>query len=202
MTPERWRQVKELFNAALEHDREERLAFLETACAGDEELRREVDALLAADEHPSHMVDQPLSEIAATLLEPSLLPSLIGSQLGHYKILKEIGRGGMGEVYLARDARLSRPVAIKLLPASFIHDHGRVRRFQQEARAASALNHPNIVTIHEIGEADGLRFLVTEFVEGQTLRAALQSEMPLRQALDIAIQTAGALAAAHEAGIT
>jgi serine/threonine protein kinase len=202
MTPERWQQIKQLFQAAVERDRDARAGFLKTACADDEELLKEVESLLAAHEMPSNLVDKSLPEIAATLLEPEPDVSIIGTKLGHYKIISEIGRGGMGEVYMAQDGRLGRRIAVKILPARFTTDAARVHRFQQEARAASALNHPNIVTIHEIGEADDLRFIVTEYVEGETLRALIAHGIDLRKALDIIIQAAGALAAAHEAGIT
>jgi serine/threonine protein kinase len=202
MTPERWQQIKQLFQAAIERDRDVRASFLKTACADDEELLKEVESLLAAHEMPSNLVDRFLPEIAATLLETEQATSIIGSHLGHYKIISEIGRGGMGEVYMAQDGRLGRRIAIKILPSRFTTDAARVHRFQQEARAASALNHPNIVTIHEISEADGLRFIVTEYVEGETLRTLIAHRVEIRKALDIVIQAAGALAAAHEAGIT
>lgn len=202
MTPERWQQIKQMFQAALERDKDARASFLKTACADDEELLKEVESLLAAHEMPSNLVDKSLPEIAATLLETEPAKSIIGSKLGHYKIISEIGRGGMGEVYMAQDGRLGRRIAVKILPMRFTTDAARVHRFQQEARAASALNHPNIVTIHEIGEADGLRFIVTEYVEGETLRALMARGIEIKKALDITIQAAGALAAAHEAGIT
>src|ERR1051325_4508398 len=202
MTAERWEQVKQLFQAALERGPMERSAFLKSACGDDEELRREAESLLIAHELPANMMDQGLPQLAATLMESPQGHSLIGRNLSHYQITREIGRGGMGEVYLALDARLSRPVAIKLLPPSFIHDPDRVRRFQQEARAASALNHPNIVTIYEVAESEGLRFIVSEFVEGRTLREWMKADgVGFAQALDIAVQTAGALGAAHQAGI-
>src|SRR5688500_10635257 len=122
--------------------------------------------------------------------------------LTHYRIVSKLGAGGMGEVYLAEDTRLGRKVALKLLPAGFTGDADRLRRFRQEARAASALNHPNILTIHEIGSEDGAHFMATEFVEGETLRQRMASaRMNLGEALDVAIQVASALAAAHEAGI-
>jgi serine/threonine protein kinase/Tfp pilus assembly protein PilF len=125
-----------------------------------------------------------------------------GTQLGSYKILSPLGAGGMGEVYLAEDARLDRKIALKLLPAEFTQDEDRVRRFIQEAKAASALNHPNIITIYEIGEVDGAHFIATEFIDGQTLRQVMTSgKLTLHAALDLAIQTASALTAAHEAGI-
>src|SRR5262249_32187508 len=126
----------------------------------------------------------------------------IGAHLNHYEIITPLGAGGMGEVYLARDTRLERKVALKLLPAEFTRDRDRVRRFIQEAKAASSLNHPNIITVHEIGEADGLQFIAAEFIDGETLRRLIQREkLSLTGALDLAIQIATALNAAHEAGI-
>lgn len=202
MTPERWQQIKQLFQAAIERDKSARAAFLKTACNDDPELLQEVESLLAAHELPANPMDKALPQLAAGLIESEPVSSIIGSQLGPYKILGEIGRGGMGEVYLAQDGRLGRRIAIKILPSRFTADAARVHRFQQEARAASALNHPNIVTIHEIGEAEGLRFLVTEYVEGETLRPLMARGLELSKALEIVIQAAGALAAAHEAGIT
>ncbi|HYE66825.1 MAG TPA: serine/threonine-protein kinase, partial [Pyrinomonadaceae bacterium] len=127
---------------------------------------------------------------------------LVGSRLGRYRVLLKLGAGGMGEVYLAEDTSLGRKVALKLLPLQLTADQNRLQRFKQEARSASALNHPNILTIHEIGEANGRRFIATEFIEGETLRQRIaESRMKLTDALDIAIQAASALAAAHEAGI-
>jgi eukaryotic-like serine/threonine-protein kinase len=124
------------------------------------------------------------------------------ARLNHYEILSPLGKGGMGEVYLAEDTRLRRKVALKLLPEEFTRNAERVRRFEQEARTASALNHPNILTIHEIGEANGAHYMVTEFIDGQTLRERLKGEkLALSVALDVAIQAASALVAAHNAGI-
>ncbi len=126
----------------------------------------------------------------------------VGRTLDQYEIISLVGKGGMGEVYLAFDPRLGRKVALKLLPADSTRDEARVRRFIQEAKAVSALNHPNIITIHEIGEADGRRYIATEFIEGQTLRRLIKQEsLSLSAALDIAAQAAGALGAAHAAGI-
>src|SRR5205823_6351435 len=123
-------------------------------------------------------------------------------QLGPYEILAQLGAGGMGEVYLAKDSRLDRKAALKLLPAEFTQDADRVRRFVQEAKAASALNHPNIITIYEIGQAEGAHYIATEFIDGNTLRQQMTSgKITLQAALDIAMQTASALVAAHEAGI-
>jgi eukaryotic-like serine/threonine-protein kinase len=202
MTPERFQQVQAIFLAALDRGPKERAAFLDRACSDDRDLRREVESLIAAHESSDPLLDRTVGAIAAQVLAQEQGETMVGQVVGAYRVERQIGRGGMGEVYMARDTRLDRPVAIKLLPASFNNDTDRVRRFQQEARAASLLNHPNIVTIHEIGEAAGRRFIVTEFVEGKTLRLLLRAGAvtPVR-ALDIVTQVASALNAAHQAGI-
>src|SRR5262245_56538676 len=219
MKHDRWERIERLYHAALERQPDARDAFLDRACAGDEDLRREVAGLLACDVPSDSFIQSPAIEIAARamadepLIETSNKPmeSLIAaSQIGAYQLLSPLGRGGMGEVHLALDTRLGRKVAVKLLPAEFTTDDGRVRRFVQEARAASALNHPNIITIHEIGETatenGSLRYIVTEYVEGETLRqriaSAPQQQIKPPEAIDIALQIAAALSAAHEAGIT
>jgi serine/threonine protein kinase len=202
MKPERWQQVEQLYHAALEREPEERAAFLNKACDGDGALRQEVESLLAYDEPAQRFIATPPDALAAELLAADQAPSLIGSSLNHYQILSRLGRGGMGEVYLATDTRLGRKVAIKLLPEEFTRDAERMRRFEQEARAASALNHPNIITIHEISQVDQRHFIVSEFVEGDTLRQRLKSgSLELETALEVATQVASALAAAHAAGI-
>src|SRR3989442_3881151 len=125
-----------------------------------------------------------------------------GTNIGHYKVIETLGAGGMGEVYLARDTRLGRKIALKFLSAEFTRDEDRVRRFQQEARAASALNHPNLITIFEIGQVESVNFISTEFIEGETLRQRMASPMTTSEICEVAIQVASALAAAHSAGIT
>ncbi len=202
MTPERWQQVNELFHSALEHDHGLRAEFLSGACAGDEALREEVESLLAAHEQMESFIETPASDVAAELLAGGQIQLMAGQKIGHYTITALLGAGGMGEVYLAEDMMLGRRIALKLLPAQFTVDRARVRRFELEARAASALNHPNIVTIHEIGRSDSSQFIATEFIDGETLRASLsRSRLSLRAALDVAIQVASALVAAHKAGI-
>jgi serine/threonine protein kinase/Tol biopolymer transport system component len=202
VSPERWLQVKSIFEAALELDPMDRVAYLDTACSGDEELRERVDSLLSSDEQGWDLLEKPAFEAAADLLAEDQPELSEGEQIGHYKVVSLLGVGGMGHVYLAEDAKLGRKVALKLLPTSYTRDGSRLRRFQQEARSASALNHPNILTIHELGEVGGRQFIATEFVEGETLREHLRrGPLNLPETLDIAIQIAGALAAAHKAGI-
>ena len=202
MTPERWQQVKEIFDSAIKYLPEHRRVFLSQACRGDEELRSEVESLITSHEKEGSFIDEPAYYAAAELIanERSELPA--GDTIGNYEVLSFISRGGMGEVYLAQDKRLSRKVALKLLPGAFTKDDDRLRRFEQEARAASALNHPNIITIYEIFQANATHVIATEFVEGETLRHRLgRSSLSLNEALTIAIQIADALAAAHKAGI-
>jgi serine/threonine-protein kinase len=202
MTPERYQQIGELYHSALELGPIQRAAFLAQACAGDDEMRREVESLIASNENAGEFIQAPALEVAAELLTRDQCDLLPGRSLGPYTILELLGSGGMGEVYLAQDSRLGRHVALKLLPAHFVTTEDRLHRFQQEARAASALNHPNIITIHEIGEAGATHYIVTEFIEGETLRALLRrGRIEPAKALDIAVQTASALTAAHEAGI-
>jgi serine/threonine protein kinase/Tol biopolymer transport system component len=193
MPPDRWRQIEDIFHAALEREPAQRPAFLENACGGDEALRGEVEALLRQDARDGELLSQPIEKVADEVLgggpsEVSLSP---GSMAGPYRIGERIGAGGMGEVYRAQDTRLNRTVAIKTLKARF------TERFQREARAISALNHPHICTLYDIGSQDGIGYLVMEYVEGEPLKGPL----PVEEALRLAIQMAGALAAAHDKGI-
>ena len=203
MTPERWQKLNDLFEAAAELERGPRAIFLDNACAGDPALRQELESLLASDARKWRLIETPAIEAAAPMLVQEQSRLTPGEHIGHYEILSLIGTGGMGEVYLAKDHRLNRRVALKLLPAqSHLSGKDRLRRFQQEAQAASALNHPNILTIFELGELDGEQFIATEFVDGETLRQLLNHpDWELDEVLAITIQAASALAAAHEAGI-
>jgi hypothetical protein len=167
MTPERWRQIEKVYHSALELAENERPAFLEKTCAGDEALRQEVESLLRSEPSGDRFIEEPALEVAARIFAQENPQSLLGQQIGSYKVISLLGAGGMGEVYLAQDARLERRVAVKMLPAELASDPERMRRFVREAKAASALNHPNVATIHEIGEADGTSFIVMEYVEGQ-----------------------------------
>ncbi len=202
MTSERWQQVKEIFQAALERAAGERSDFLASACGGDDVLRKEVESLLASHEKDGSFIDSPAYEAAAEMIVDEKAELKPGQTIGSYEIISFISRGGMGEVYLAQDKRLGRRVALKLLPSTVTKDVNRLRRFEQEARAASALNHPNIITIYEIHEANSTLMIATEFVEGETLRQRLGYDtLDLQAALHVAIQIADALAAAHKAGI-
>ncbi len=202
MKQQRWEQINELYYAALELADAERAALLAEACAGDEELRQEVESLLASNDQAGEFMSSSALDVAAKVLAAEQGKMLAGQQIGPYCVLAFVGAGGMGQIYLAEDTRLNRKVALKLLPKDFTRDEERVRRFKQEARAASALNHPNILTIFEIGEAEGLHFIATEFIDGVTLRQKLkEGPVKLTEALEIIIQAANALAAAHEAGI-
>src|SRR6266705_4776765 len=202
MKPERWQQIKVLLQSALEREPAQRSAFLAEACADDESLRSDVESFIGSYEQAGDFIEAPAFELMADSLTNLQGASFIGHSLGPYKILEHIGAGGMGDVYLAEDVRLGRKVAVKLLPLGFTRDHERVHRFQQEARAASALNHPNILTIFEIGEIDSRHFIATEFIEGETLRQRMvKSHMEINEVLDVAVQVAAALMAAHQAGI-
>ncbi len=203
MNPEQWQQVKEVFAAALEYEPAQRAAFLARVCAQDEAIRREVESLLAAQSDAPDFMDTPAVAAVAGGLLAAQTRLAAGRHFGHFEIISLLGEGGMGEVYLAHDARLGRKIALKLLPTSFTNDADRVRRFAQEARAASALNHPNILTIYEIGLVDGRHFIATEYVAGETLRTHMghEAKLPLAAALDVATQVTTALAAAHEAGV-
>ena len=202
MNAERWQQIDQLLQSALEQEPGQRSAFLTQACAGDEPLRWEVESLIASHEKVGTILEKPLSQVAAQLLIKGETRLAEGQRIGRYQVTALLGEGGMGEVYLVQDMVLGRQVALKLLPAQFTRDADRLRRFEQEARAASALNHPNIITIHEIGRVDGAHFIVTEFIEGQTLRQQMaEARINLREVLDVTSQVASALAAAHEAGI-
>lgn len=202
MKPERLQQIEKLYHAALELGESQRSAFLDQACAGDDALRRELESLLAFQSRAENFIESPALEVVAGMLAKGQARQAIGQTLGPYRIVSMIAAGGMGEVYLAEDSRLGRKVAVKLLPAHFTRDEERVRRFRLEARAVSALNHPNILTIYEVGEAGGTDYIVTEFIEGEMLRQQIaNAPMEIEAALDVAIQVAGALSAAHQAGI-
>jgi len=187
---------------ALDRPPQERASFLDEACAGDDRLKEEATSLINAYDEAGDFIEQPAIARDARVLLGDDVDQRIGSDVGPYKIIERLGAGGMGEVYLAEDARLDRLVALKILPAYFASDDTRLRRFQREARAASALNHPNILTIHEVGDSAGIPYISTEFIDGLTIRELIRrQQLSLAEVLDIAEQVASGLAAAHAAGI-
>ncbi len=202
---ESWRQVAAILDRTLEMPATERAAFLDRACGGDPELRAEVEELLAADEKAGDFLATPAGDYADVLLEETAprATRLEGRQLGPYHVERRIGAGGMGVVYQALDTRLRRPVALKLLPVAYGHDAAAKERFIREARAASALDHPNICTVHDIGESDdGRIFIVMAYYRGETLQQKLRrGPLAVAEARELAIQVARGLAQAHEAGI-
>jgi eukaryotic-like serine/threonine-protein kinase len=201
--PQRWQRVKEIFQSALERKGAEREAFLAECCDQDTELRAEVESLLRSYEVAGSFMESPAVAQAADSLAGAEQKLSAGQRVKHYQIVNLIGEGGMGEVYLATDTILGRRVALKVLPTFVQNDPDRLRRFTQEARAASRLSHPNVCVVHEIGETDdGRPFIAMEYVEGQTLRQRLKNQaLKLGDVLDIAIQIAEGLTAAHDTGI-
>jgi serine/threonine protein kinase/tetratricopeptide (TPR) repeat protein len=205
MNPDKWRKISELFDAALNRPLDQRASFIQSECAGDEEVRRRVEAMLAADAQQDLLMDRPAYKAVGTFVSPLFSqddsPSLSGEMIGDYRLINELGRGGMGTVYLAYDTRLGRQAALKLLPSQF-NSPERVRRLEREARAASALNHPHIITIYDFGHENSRDYIASEFVEGRRLRDYVgTSELTLNQILEIAIQVSSALETAHAAGI-
>ncbi|HEX6649127.1 MAG TPA: protein kinase [Pyrinomonadaceae bacterium] len=204
MDPDLWKKVDALLEEALAQPVDQREAFVSETAKDNAELRDEVLSLLKAHAHAATFMERSAMRVAAAALaQDSNLTtsfSLIGKELANYKIEKLLGSGGMGEVYLARDTKLKRLVALKILPFHFVADVERSTRFRMEARALSSLNHPNLITVYEGGEADGLHFIATEFVEGHTL-SSLRQKLSLRELLAIVAQVAEALSAAHQAGI-
>src|SRR6266567_793372 len=206
MTPEHWEQVALLHRAALQYEEGRRAAFLHDACAGDEDLRREVESLLAYEGKAENFMEVPaLDVIVKQLAESQAIPMIqrSGTRLGPYEILAPLGAGGMGEVYRARDSKLNRNVALKVLPPMFTDDAERMARFRREAQVLASLNHPNIGSIYGLEESNNLRVLVLELVEGPTLADRITGgAIPLDEALAIARQIAEAVAYAHEKGVT
>jgi eukaryotic-like serine/threonine-protein kinase len=203
MKPERWQQVANLYHAALERNAGERASFLRESCGGDEELRREVESLLAYEDQAENFIESPALEVAARMMVDRRDPNVAGQIINQYQIVSRLGAGGMGEVYLAEDTRLQRRVALKFLPSLNTQDEAHLRRFELEARAIATLSHPNVCTIHEVIETgEGRHCIVMEFIEGVTLRERIAGEqIETGEALDVAIQVASALALAHTAGI-
>jgi serine/threonine-protein kinase len=202
MEPGRWVRVTDIYHATIARPPEERASFLGDECHGDESLRKQVEAMVKSHERSGDFIELPAFAVAPELLIDEPAGDLIGKSIGHYRIESLLGVGGMGEVYLARDELLGRKVALKFLPEHLTAEATQLSRFKSEARTASALNHPNILTVHEIGAEGTRQFIATEFIEGITLRALLaRGRMNLHDALEIAVQVASALAAAHETGV-
>jgi eukaryotic-like serine/threonine-protein kinase len=202
MEPERWALVDQLLQSSLSLSPADREAYLRSRCISDDELYREVESLLEAHDNATSFLESTAIEVEARAVATTTARFEVGTRIGPYRVISRLGTGGMSEVYRARDTTLERDVAIKVLTGDFADDRERLQRVRQEAKAASALNHPNILTIHEIGEDQGTSFIVAEYIEGRTLRACISDTgMPLATALDVALQIASALSAAHEAGI-
>ena len=199
MTPERWQRIEELYHAAYARPPGERAAFLEDACRGDDALRREVESLLT-DSREDGFLDAPSQQTTTYAVAPAP-PDLTGHSLGGYRLEALLGAGGMGEVYRSRDEKFGRDVAIKILPRAFTSHPDRLARFEREARMLAALHQPNICAIYGFDEADGVRFLILELVEGDTLADRIKQGLPLGQALSVARQITDALEAAHDKGI-
>jgi predicted ATPase/serine/threonine protein kinase len=206
MKPEVWRRVEELCQQALELDETRRAEFLESAYGGDDELRREVESLLAHEKNAERFMESPAFEVAGKILANEApaerRKSLIDSTVSHYRVVEKLGAGGMGVVYKAEDTKLGRFVALKFLPDEVADDAQALSRFQREAKAASALNHPSIVTIYELGYVNDTHYIAMEMVCGETVRSLIRSgPLPFRKAINIATQIADALAKAHETGL-
>jgi len=201
-TPESMQQLEDLFHEAAGLGPQERADFMARVRDSNPALAVAVESLISAHERPDSLIDSPACEAAAELIADTQPALVAGQVVGHYQIVTPLGKGGMGEVYLASDTKLDRKVALKLLPAEFTNHKDLLRRFIQEAKAASSLNHPNIITIHEIGQTDGVHFIATEFIDGQTLKRRMtRARLKFADVLDVSIQVASALQAAHAAGL-
>jgi serine/threonine protein kinase len=199
---DRWTAVKRIHQSALDKDASERAAFVDESCGDDETLRREVHSLLRYATEAESFLERPAAAIATAPPSEPDETALVGRTVSHYQVLSLLGAGGMGEVYLARDSRLDRTVALKILPGELAANPERMQRFAREAKAASALNHPNVATIYDVGESDGIHFIVMEHVEGETIAARIGRPLTPSEVVDIAVQAADALDVAHAKGIT
>jgi serine/threonine protein kinase/predicted Zn-dependent protease len=200
MADAQWQKVREIFDSALRHKPDERLRFVNEVCGDDKTVHAEVESLLSSHDGAESFMETPAVAKVADVIEAETKKLETGRCFGHYEIIEQIGEGGMGEVYLARDKKLDRNVAIKILDEKLSQDGSNLQRLISEAKAASALNHPNILTIYEFGEAENARFIVSEYIEGKTLREIIrEARLSLPEILDISIQVTGALAAAHKA---
>ena len=199
MADENWAKAKEIFVNALRQKPEERQNYIVKTCGDDKTLLAEVESLLASLSSADSFMETPAAKVA-DVFEAETKTVEKGKCFGHYEIIRQIGVGGMGEVYLATDKKLDRQVAVKILNEKFASHESNLKRFIQEAKAASALNHPNILVIHEIGESDAAHFIVSEYIKGKTLRASFKEKtLKLSEVLDVSIQIANALCTAHEA---
>jgi predicted Ser/Thr protein kinase len=202
VTPERWKRINDLFHSALERNAADRAEYLRAAAAGDDKLRHEVESLLASHASSDRFLEVPAYGVAPELMFEEQAPSLTGKTIGPYRVLNEIGRGGMGVVYAAEDQRLGRRVALKALPYDYSSDPVRRERLRREARASAALTHPSIATIYALEEIDGALYIVSELVQGHTLRDELRAgPLPAHQLQTTLLQIAEALATAHAQGI-
>lgn len=202
MNREQWQKIREIFDEAIRREPEERRRFVIEVCGDDKSLCAEVESLLSSLENADNFLETPVVARVAEIITPTTPMLTPNTTISHYKIIEQIGAGGMGEVYLATDTRLNRKAALKLLATHITEEKNRVSRFRQEAFATSVLNHPNIVTIYDIGKWYNRDFIATEFIEGETLRALLlNKKLSVSESLDIALQIASALKAAHSAGI-
>jgi eukaryotic-like serine/threonine-protein kinase len=200
MNPERYKQIEDLYHSALGRKPEERAAFLEQSCGVDEALRGEVESLLGYDEQAEQFIETPPDDVAAAMMAAEQKQSMVGRTLGHYQVASLLGSGGMGEVYRATDTRLDRTVAVKLLPQHLSSNPERRQRFEREARAVSSLSHPHICALYDVGQQDGIDYLVMEYIEGESLADRLaKGPLPVDHALRYAIQVADALDKAHRA---
>ena len=197
-----WTMVKRIHQSALDVDPSERVRFVDESCGGDEALRREVHSLLTYATDAESFLERPAVDIATAPSSEPHEATLVGRTVSHYQVLSLLGAGGMGEVYLARDPRLDRTVALKILPGELAADVDRMQRFTREAKAASALNHPNVATIYDVGESDGISFIAMEHVEGETIAVRMGRPLTPSDVVDIAVQAADALDVAHAKGIT
>jgi eukaryotic-like serine/threonine-protein kinase len=203
MTPERWQKVKQIFQAVLDCPPEERDAFLERACQEDHVLRGEIESLISSYDHAgTQSIEDMAAQVATEVITDEERNLMIGRKIAHYEVLSQLGRGGMGEVYLAQDSRLGRKVALKFLPANLSAEDRARKRLIKEAQAAAKLDHPNICTIYEVGQQDGLHFIAMQYVEGETLACRIHRKpLEIKEVLDIAAQVADALAEAHSRAI-
>ena len=202
MVDHNWQKVREIFDAALRRGPEERRRFVYEVCGGDKTLLAEVESLLSSHDSAESFMETPAVAKVADVVQAKIKKLEAGKCFGHYEIIEEIGEGGMGEVYLAKDMKLDRKVAVKILNEEFSQDESNLKRFIREAKAASSLNHPNILIIHEIGEHENTSYIVSEFINGKTLRQILKkTTLKLSEVLDISIPIADALCTAHSSNL-